>query len=146
MYCKNIVYAFVSFFKGHGTASPEGLWIELEWGMGWVGVLALVGDKAKRWGVQKCQGTMICYQQWLVTAHNQGIDNNPLQSTNNQTHFSGSDIFPLTYILSKFQHTFINILPIVSKRNLIKHDHRWLLFSSYTCCVASRSKVTTFKC
>ena len=50
------------FFKGHGTASPGGLWIEPQWGMGWVGVLAQMGDKAKRWGVQMCEGTMICYQ------------------------------------------------------------------------------------
>ena len=49
-------------------------------------------DKAKRWGVQKCEGTMICFQEWLVTAHDQGIDNNPLQSNQPLTYFSGSDI------------------------------------------------------
>ena len=46
--------------KGHGQASPWGpgggrgcLWIELHWGR-----LALLGDKAQIWGVQKCEGTM----------------------------------------------------------------------------------------
>ena len=83
-------------------------------------VFSKVMDKAKRWGAQKCEGTVIFFQEWLVTAHNQDIDNNPLQSSNNHWHISVADIFLLTYILSKLQHTFINILPIVLKRSLNK--------------------------